>query len=45
MGSTDLTLESLRTAFHLPRESAAEALGVTVNELKKALKVLKIERW
>lgn len=32
-------------AFHLPREAAAEALGVTVNELKKALRNQKIERW
>eukprot|EP00197_Chlamydomonas_leiostraca_P015311 CAMPEP_0202860426 /NCGR_PEP_ID=MMETSP1391-20130828/2131_1 /ASSEMBLY_ACC=CAM_ASM_000867 /TAXON_ID=1034604 /ORGANISM="Chlamydomonas leiostraca, Strain SAG 11-49" /LENGTH=639 /DNA_ID=CAMNT_0049539585 /DNA_START=145 /DNA_END=2064 /DNA_ORIENTATION=- len=40
-----LTLDNLRTAFHLPREQAAATLGVTLNELKKALKVLKIERW
>eukprot|EP00197_Chlamydomonas_leiostraca_P015143 CAMPEP_0202882320 /NCGR_PEP_ID=MMETSP1391-20130828/37830_1 /ASSEMBLY_ACC=CAM_ASM_000867 /TAXON_ID=1034604 /ORGANISM="Chlamydomonas leiostraca, Strain SAG 11-49" /LENGTH=327 /DNA_ID=CAMNT_0049565161 /DNA_START=101 /DNA_END=1080 /DNA_ORIENTATION=- len=42
---TVLTLDSLRTAFHLPREAAAVALGVSVNDLKKALKVLKVERW
>ncbi|KAJ9521665.1 hypothetical protein QJQ45_015276 [Haematococcus lacustris] len=42
---TPLTLDTLRTAFHLPRELAAEQLQVTVNELKKSLKNLGVGRW
>lgn len=40
-----LTLDDLRPCFHLARESAAVALGLTVNELKKYLKTLNVARW